>query len=62
MYSYFTSKNGFSVGFPFKFYNEFELSGNSFKNFGWFIDKFIFNILVYAAVSILLVRLNKLKK
>ncbi len=45
-------EEGYNVGFPFKFYSEFQLGGNDFKNFGWYLDNFIYNVLISLIVFI----------
>ncbi|GAA3518933.1 hypothetical protein GCM10022393_36340 [Aquimarina addita] len=51
--------NGFKVGFPYTFYWEFQITGSDFKNYSWFIEKGIIDILIYVAVSFILIRVFK---
>ena len=45
-------EEGYNVGFPFKFYSEFQLGGNDFKNFGWYLDNFFYDIMISLVVFI----------
>ena len=55
--TYFIRKQGlyeFHLGYPFQFYEQFKLSGNSFGNFGWDIEAFLLDFMIYWSVSLLL--------
>ncbi|MEP5339096.1 MAG: hypothetical protein ABJL44_01390 [Algibacter sp.] len=54
-------ENGYKVGFPFVYYSEFQLSGNDYRNFGWFPYHGIYNALIYLAASILFFKIRAKK-
>ena len=55
--SYIIRKNGlyeFHLGYPFQFYEQFKLTGNDFVNFGWDIEAFLLDFMIYWSASLLL--------
>jgi len=54
--------HGYKIGFPFVYYSEFQVSGNDYKNFGWFPYNGIYNFLVYLVASILLFKIKERRR
>ena len=52
--------NGFKIGFPFVYYNEFKVSGNEYNNFSWFLNNAIYNVVICILFSVLFVSRKKL--
>ena len=61
LYYNYTTEGGYSIGFPFKFYSEFQLRGNDFMNFGWYLDNFLYDVLIILFVFILVTFLVRRK-
>lgn len=52
--NFFINPNKVNIGFPFKIYEEFQVSGNPYKNSGWYLKNFVLNNSIYLLVSIVL--------
>ena len=53
--SYIATKEGqhnFAVGFPYKFYEQFRVSGSDTNNWGWLPMNFIIDVLIIWTLSI----------
>ena len=59
LYFNFTIEKGYKIGFPFVYYNEFQLRGNDFKNFNFTISGFIYNGLICFLIAFILRSLGK---
>ena len=53
--SYLLTKEGqlnYTVGFPFKFYEQFKLSGSDTKNWGWLPVNFFYDTLLIWTLTV----------
>lgn len=60
--SYFITRDqfsGFKLGYPFVFYEQFQLRGNNFMNFGWNAKNAIYNYLIASGITLVCLRLRK---
>ena len=54
IYSFLISNDDLSIGWPYIYYHQFKVSGNSFLNYGWNITNFILDQIIIILISILL--------
>ena len=54
IYNFFINPNRVYIGFPFRFYESFQVSGNPYKNSGWHVKNFVLDSTIYLFVSITL--------
>jgi hypothetical protein len=50
------------VGWPYKYYERFQVSGNNIPNHGWYVSHFVYDQILYIFFSFLLLGLVRFIK